>query len=41
MMSHPVTYWLIGAVGLVVLLGVFLLYQNPLLEIYLSSWTLC
>ncbi|MEJ8561950.1 hypothetical protein QTO30_12480 [Yoonia sp. GPGPB17] len=41
MSNHPAIYWLAGATGLVVLSGIFVLYQNPLLEVYLSSWTLC
>ncbi len=26
---------------LTMLMGIFALYRNPLLEIYLSSWALC
>jgi hypothetical protein len=34
-------FLLAAGTGLLVLAGLFQLYQNPLLEIYLSSWGLC
>jgi hypothetical protein len=34
-------FWAIAAIGVGALVGLFLLYRNPLFEIYLTTWGLC
>lgn len=41
MTVSPVLAGAIAALALALLAGLFLLYGNPLFEIYLSGWTLC
>ncbi len=41
MISTTVLQVIAGAAFLLLLTGLFVLYQNPLLEIYLANWGLC
>lgn len=39
-LSSPVL-WLLAAMTAALLAALFTLYRNPVLEIYLSNWSLC
>ncbi|SFD15286.1 hypothetical protein [Tropicimonas isoalkanivorans] len=39
-LNSPVV-WLLAALAAALLAALFALYRNPVLEIYLSNWSLC